>query len=114
MNTMTNEEVKTYRSVANRALYAAQYIAAVHGDKRYLQAISRFFVSTETDLQPVVRDIFEFLVHGDRSKPAVKLALDTFAYCAQQYDDNSAIINAWLNTQRASAVQSHYQQLFSK
>jgi hypothetical protein len=91
-NAMTPDEVKSYRSTANKALYVAQYLANVHGDKRYFQAIAKYFIATEDSLQPAVIDIRDFVVNGSD-----KIASDVFAYCAQQYERNSNLINAWLN-----------------
>lgn len=108
---MQPSEVKTYRSVANQALYAAQYIAERKanelseaekmmfeqlelkpGDKRYLQAINKYFISTDAGLQPAVIDIRDYVVNGSD-----KLAESVFAYCAKVYSENASLINAWIN-----------------
>lgn len=88
---MSPIEVKQYRSIANQALFAAQYIAKVHGDSRYLQAIAKYFLSTDSGLQPVVVDIRDFVVSGRDT-----LARDVFAYCKTQYESNASLINSWL------------------
>lgn len=88
---MTPSELKQYRSIANQALYAAQYIATVHGDPRYEQAITKYFVPTDSGLQPVVIDIRDYVVSGRDS-----LALQVFDYCKSTYAANSSLINAWL------------------
>ncbi len=85
-------DVKNYRSVANKALYAAQYMAEVHGDKRYFQTIIKYFIATEAGLQPAIIDIRDYVVNGTD-----KLAEQVFGYCAGVYEQNSNLINAWIN-----------------
>lgn len=89
---MTTSEAQEYRSVANQALMAAQYMAYCPAikDSRYLDAIAKYFTPTDSGLQPLVADIRDYVVNG-----ADKLAFDVFRYCRTQYSENYRLINAW-------------------
>jgi hypothetical protein len=90
---MSHNEAQQYRSVANKALYAAQYMSECHGDNRYLATIAKYFVSTDAGLQPLVADICDYVVSG-----ADALAKQVFGYCASQYESNSSLINSWMQS----------------
>jgi len=88
---MTPAEVKKYRSIANQARYMALYIANVQGDCRYLDAISKYYIATENDVQPAIRDIRDYIDSGRDS-----VAAQCFTWLYAQYQHNASLVNAFI------------------
>ncbi|SRR5258708_4138029 len=99
-NAMQPTQVERFRSIANQALYAAQYLSEVQGDSTKLSAIKAYYLATPSGIQPAVRDIYDYVDAGSGNGGAISTdaaAYQAFTDCLTVYRQNTALVNAFIN-----------------